>query len=71
MQSRVQIRRENHRQEGEQASADPTMCSVVTLPAYSPELNPIEGLWDQIKGRLGNRVFDTLAELEPVAQTES
>jgi hypothetical protein len=36
----------------------------VTLPPYSPELNPVEGLWDQLKDVLANRVFATLAELE-------
>ena len=39
---------------------------VLTLPAYSPELNPIEGRWDQVKDGLCNQVFDTLAELEVV-----
>ena len=41
-----------------------------TLPAYSPEINPIEGLWDQIKDGLCNRGFDTLAGLEAVLQSE-
>jgi transposase len=48
----------------------PDNVRVITLPAYSPELNPIEGLWDQIKDSLCNRVFDTLVELEAVLQTE-
>lgn len=48
----------------------PDNVRVVTLPAYSPELNPVEGLWDQLKDRLCNRVFDTLAELEAVLQAE-
>jgi transposase len=39
---------------------------IVTLPAYSPELNPVEGLWDQFKDALCNRVFGTLADLEAV-----
>jgi transposase len=42
----------------------PTNLRIVTLPAYSPELNPVEGLWDQLKDVLCNRVFATLAELE-------
>jgi len=42
----------------------PDNVRVVPLPAYSPELNPIEGLWDQIKDSLCNQVFDTLPELE-------
>jgi transposase len=48
----------------------PDNVRVITLPAYSPELNPIEGLWDQIKDGLCNRVCDTLAELEIVRQEE-
>ena len=47
----------------------PDNVRVVTLPAYSPELNPIEGLWDQIKDRLCNWVFDTLPELEAGLKT--
>jgi transposase len=48
----------------------PDNVRVVTLPAYSPELNPIEGLWDQFKDTLCNRVFDTLTDLEAVLQDE-
>ena len=44
----------------------PDNLRIVTLPAYSPELNPVEGLWDQIKDQLCNQVFGTLAELEEV-----
>jgi transposase len=44
----------------------PDNVRIVTLPAYSPELNPVEGLWDQVKDTLCNRGFDTLAELERV-----
>jgi transposase len=42
----------------------PDNLRIVTLPAYSPELNPVEGLWDQLKDVLCNRVFATVAELE-------
>ena len=42
----------------------PDNLRIVTLPPYSPELNPVEGLWDQLKDVLCNRVFATLAELE-------
>jgi transposase len=40
----------------------PDNVRIVTLPPYSPELNPIEGLWDQLKDSLCNRVFESLAE---------
>jgi len=43
---------------------------IVTLPAYSPELNPVEGLWDQPKDVLCNRVFGTLGDLEAVLIAE-
>lgn len=42
----------------------PARIHVLTLPAYSPELNPVEGLWDQLKDCLCNRVFPTLDALE-------
>lgn len=35
------------------------------LPAYSPELNPIEPLWDQVKRRVANGVWETLDQIEP------
>ena len=48
----------------------PDNVRLLPLPAYSPELNPIEGLWDQIKDTYCNRVFATLAELETVLVAE-
>ena len=42
----------------------PARIHRLPLPPYSPELNPVEGLWDQIKDCLCNRVFRTLEELE-------
>ena len=44
----------------------PSNVRVLSLPAYSPELNPVEGLWDQVKDALCNQVFATLADLEAV-----
>jgi transposase len=34
------------------------------LPPYSPELNPVEGLWDQVQDVTCNRHFTSLDELE-------
>jgi len=34
------------------------------LPARSPELNPIEPLWDQVKLRVANEVWETLDTIE-------
>ncbi|HEV2824671.1 MAG TPA: transposase [Actinomycetota bacterium] len=37
---------------------------VERLPAYAPELNPVEGLWSWLKGtQLGNLVCPTLQEV--------
>lgn len=34
------------------------------LPPYSPELNPIEGLWDQVQDVTCNRRHESLDDLE-------
>ena len=40
----------------------PDNLRLVSLPAYSPELNPQEYLWDEIREKeFPNRVFDSLA----------
>src|SRR6185295_1944442 len=40
----------------------PPRVEVITLPPYSPELNPIEKLWDVIKDRICNRVWPDLED---------
>jgi len=42
----------------------PERVHLLALPAYSPELNPIEKLWDKMKDALCNRVFETLDQIE-------
>lgn len=38
---------------------------LVSLPAYSPELNPVENLWDEVREKnFHNRVFDSQNALE-------
>jgi transposase len=37
--------------------------AFVTLPAYSPEPNPVEECWRQLQQALGNRFFDSFDEL--------
>jgi transposase len=44
----------------------PANVRIVTLPPYSPELNPVEKLWDQIKDVLCNRAFESLAQLQAI-----
>lgn len=41
----------------------PGRIHLERLPAYSPELNPVELVWSQLKGNLKNRVFPSLEEL--------
>lgn len=42
----------------------PPRVHVLPLPAYSPELNPPERLWDVIKDHLCNRVYQGIEALE-------
>jgi transposase len=38
---------------------------LLTLPPYSPELNPVEHLWDELREKsFHNRVFDSIDALE-------
>ena len=38
----------------------PSNLSILTLPAYAPELNPQENIWQFLRQNyLANRVFDT------------
>jgi len=42
---------------------------VEPLPAYAPELNPVEPLWSSLKGvELANLAGDTLEEIVAVAE---
>jgi transposase len=34
------------------------------FPAYCPELNPVEKLWDQVKREVSNAVWETPASIE-------
>jgi len=42
----------------------PPRIHLLPLPPYSPELNPVEGLWDQTQDVTCNRHFDNLDQLE-------
>lgn len=37
--------------------------TVIRLPPYTPDLNPVEGLWSALKRSLGNRVVDNIDSL--------
>jgi len=45
-------------------AALPARIHLLPLPPYSPELNPVEGLWDQTKDVTCNRHFASLDHLE-------
>jgi transposase len=42
----------------------------LVLPAQSPDINPIEGIWAIIKQRLRRRVFDLEEEIKEALQEE-
>ena len=42
----------------------PAQVHIIPLPAYSPELNPTEGIGDVIKDRIANTLWKTLDALE-------
>ncbi|MEU2744015.1 transposase, partial [Streptomyces sp. NPDC007095] len=44
--------------------AEREWLTVVLLPGYAPELNPVEGLWAHIKRSLANLAARALSELE-------
>nr|WP_329295991.1 transposase [Streptomyces sp. NBC_01455] len=44
--------------------AEREWLTIVQLPGYAPELNPVEGLWAHIKRSLTNLAARTLSELE-------
>ncbi|HUB10911.1 MAG TPA: transposase, partial [Acetobacteraceae bacterium] len=38
----------------------PDNVSLLPLPPYSPELNPMENIWDYLRGnRLSSRIWDS------------
>ena len=43
----------------------PDNIRLLSLPPYSPELNPVEHLWDELREKsFHNRTFDSLSALE-------
>ncbi len=42
----------------------PDNITLLRLPPYSPELNPMENIWDYLRGnKLSRRVWDTYEEI--------
>lgn len=42
----------------------PECIRLIEFPAYSPELNPMERLWDMVKDAVSNEVWETLIAIE-------
>lgn len=43
----------------------PTNMKLISLPAWSPPLNPVEHVWDEVREKwFANRVFDSMAAVE-------
>ena len=43
----------------------PNNIRIIILPPYSPELNPVEKLWQYIKDHtIKNKIYKTLPQLE-------
>ena len=53
-----------------QAYKDSHNIVNVLHPAQSPDLNPIEGIWNIIKQRLRRRVFESEEEMKEALQEE-
>ncbi|WP_396230431.1 transposase [Frankia sp. ACN1ag] len=50
-------------------TAHPDWLTVVRLPAYAPDLNPVEGLWAHVKRDLGNHTRPTIDQLTTTIKT--
>jgi len=46
-------------------SVEETQTEVTYFPRGSPDLNPVEECWRQLKRSLGNRFFGSIDELRP------
>lgn len=48
-----------------QGIKQPPNMRLINLPPYSPELNPVEHVWDEVREKyFANRVFESLQALE-------
>ena len=48
----------------------PTNMRLIPLPPWSPQLNPVEHLWDEVREKwFANRVFDSLSAVEEQLMT--
>lgn len=49
-------------------AAHPDWLTVVRLPAYAPELNPVEGVWANLKNGLGNLAANGVDQLATIVK---
>ncbi len=49
--------------------AERAWLTVFLLPAYSPDLNPVEGVWAHVKRSLANLAVMDLDQLEVLVRT--
>ena len=49
---------------GAQTLVEAAEIKLGKLPAYAPELNPVERLFQEWRKALANRIFESLAEAE-------
>lgn len=48
----------------------PANIELLALPTYSPELNPVERWFQEFRGALSNKIFETISSLQ-AALTEA
>jgi transposase len=49
---------------GSQELVIPENITLVTLPPYSPKLNPVENIWEYLrKNKLANRLYQTYEDI--------
>lgn len=46
------------------AASLPSNVRLLPLPAYSPELNPVEKLWEHLRDRIGNTVYGVIDAMD-------
>jgi transposase len=48
----------------------PANMRLISLPPWSPQLNPVEHVWDEVREKwFANRVFDSLSAVEEQLMT--
>ena len=48
--------------------AHPDWLTVIQLPAYAPDLNPVEGVWATMKNGLGNLAASSADQLARIVR---